>query len=164
MNRRHLLVLISAVIVIGLTACSSDDGAGDGDPATAAQAQDDSSGDGGAEATGDDAENPAVLGYEVDGPEGTTAVVVSSLVAQGEEQPPMTATWSITDRPRSQLYTNWVESGELEVEVTEGGPATVRIIRARYVDPNDPFAGIEELEELDTFEVAPGATGSISFP
>ncbi|MBX3314190.1 MAG: hypothetical protein KF906_07700 [Actinobacteria bacterium] len=109
-------------------------------------------------------EDPVVFGYEVDGPEGTTVVVVSNLVAQGEEQPPTTATWNIADRPRSQLYTNWVESGEIEVEVTEGGPATVRIIRARYVDPDDPFAGIEEMEELDTFEVRPGATDSISFP
>lgn len=158
------LMLVPAVILLGFTSCSSSDGTTTDGEANTSIVETDTPSEGGAEMTGDDAENPAVFGYEVDGPEGTTAVVVSTLVAQGEEQPPTTATWSITDEPRSQLYTNWVESGELEVEVTEGGPATIRIIQARYVDPDDPFAGIEELDELSTIEVDPGATETIGFP
>ncbi|QGG94426.1 hypothetical protein [Actinomarinicola tropica] len=169
MHRRLLLLLLSALAVAGLAACSSDDG-DDADAATDPAAETagpesgGSSDEGTQEAAGDDAENPAVFGYEVDGPAGTTAVVVSTLVAQGEEQQPLSATWSITDRPRWQLYSNWIESGGVEIEVTEGGPATVRIIRARYVDPDDPFAGIDELEEIGTIEVAPGSTETISFP
>ena len=165
MNRRILLSLLTVLALSTLAACSS----GDSDAASA--------GDGGADETpvetsaeagearsGDNADNPVVFGYEVDGPAGTTAVVVSTLVAQGQEQPPFTATWSITDRPRWALYTNWIESGEIDVEVTEGGPAVVRVIRARYVDPDDPFAGIDEVDEVGTFEVASSSTGSITFP
>lgn len=169
MNRRLLLLLLSALAVLGLAACSSDDG-DDADAATDPATEAAGSGSGGSsdegtsEAAGDDAENPTVFGYDVDGPSGTTVVVVSTLVAQGQEQPPMSATWSITDRARWQLYSNWIESGEVEFEVTEGGPATVRIIRGRAVDPNDPFAGIEVLEEVASIEVAPGATDTISFP
>jgi len=164
-NRRILLSLLTVLALSTLAACSSGDSdapsAGDG---RAAETPGETSAEAGEDRSGDDADNPVVFGYEVDGPAGTTAVVVSTLVAQGQEQPPFTATWSITDRPRWALYTNWIESGEIEVEVTEGGPAVVRVIRARYVDPDDPFAGIDEVEEVGTFEVASSSTGSITFP
>ena len=165
MNRRILLSLLSILALVGVASCSS----GDGDAASAGDGRPDETpvetrAEAGEDRAGDDADNPVVFGYEVDGPAGTTAVVVSTLVAQGQEQPPFTATWSITDRPRWALYINWIESGEIEVEVTEGGPAVVRVIRARYVDPDDPSAGIDEIEEVDTFEVGSSSTGSIEFP
>src|SRR5690606_23760833 len=164
-NRRILLSLLTVLALATLAACSS----GDSDAASARDGRADetpveTSAEAGGDRSGDDADNPVVFGDEVGGPAGTTAVVVAPLVAQGRAQPPFTATWSITDRPRWALYTNWIESGEIEVEVTEGGPAVVRVIRARYVDPDDPFAGIDEIEEVDTFEVGSSSAGSIEFP
>lgn len=169
--RRALPRLLAAVLLAAVvTACSSDDDGGDGaaavDDGAAATADAGSSDEGGEDAAPDDdgGDNPSVLGYEVDGPAGTTVVVVSNLVADGQEQPPLTATWSITDRPRSQLYSPFVDSGELELEVTEGGPATVTAIRGRYVDVEDPSAGIELEERLGQVEVAGGSTATLALP
>lgn len=169
--RRALPRLLAAVLLVAVvTACSSDDDGGDGaaavDDGAAATADAGSSDEGGEDAAPDDdgGDNPSVLGYEVDGPAGTTVVVVSNLVADGQEQPPLTATWSITDRPRSQLYSPFVDSGELELEVTEGGPATVTAIRGRYVDVEDPSAGIELEERLGQVEVAGGSTATLALP
>lgn len=162
MNRRQSYPLSSALVLIALAACSANDG-GNADAGSASSVGRATEPAEMGAVDVDDAENPVVFGYEVHGPAGTTAVLVSTVVTQAGEQQ-LTATWSITDRPRWQLYTNWVESGEIEIEVTEGGPATVRIIRARPVDPDDPFAGIEEHEEVATVEVASGATGKVGFP
>lgn len=163
MKRPVLLFLIS--VVLGLAACSSDEGdvarpsngetgeiSGEESPET------------GADEVEEDGDNPIVFGYEINGPAGTTVVIESTLVAQGQAQEPFTATWSITDRPRWALYTNWIESGEVAIEVTEGGPATVRIIRARYLDPDNPNAGLDEVEEVGTLDVDASSTDLISFP
>lgn len=167
--RRAPMALLAALALLVAAGCSSDD---DG-PDAAAEVAEPSSGGGESTATeagsaepaaDEDPENPWVLGYEVDGPAGTTAVIVANLVAAGDEQPPLSATWSITDRPRWQLFTNWVESGELELEVTEGGPATVTAIRARYVDVDDPFAGIEVDERLGSIEVSAGTPATLALP
>lgn len=164
MKRPVLLLLFSALAMVGPAACASDDGDAtaprDGERGEVADVETPATG---SVETEEDVDNPTVYGYEVDGPVGTTVVIESTLVAQGQEQPPFTATWSITDRPRWALYTNWVESGEVAIEVTEGGPATVRIIRARYVDPDDPSAGIDEIEEVGTLDVDASSTDVIGF-
>lgn len=167
--RRLPLVLLLAVALLAASACSSDDddgaAAGADEPSIAAGDEPTAEEAGESAASSeDDAENPWVLGYEVDGPAGTTAVVVASVVAADQDQPPVSATWSITDRPRWQLFSNWVESGELEIEVTEGGPATVTAIRARYIDVDDPFAGLEVDEELGSVEVTAGAPATLDLP
>lgn len=163
---------VVAVLLLAMAACSSD-GDDTASPDVADQSTDgadsgvvadsDAGGDGG-ESVEDDANNPVVFGYEVDGPSGTTVVVVATVVADDAEQSPMSATWSITDRPREQVFTPFVDGGELDLEVTEGGPATVTVIRARYIDPDDPFAGLDVVERLGSVEVASGSTESISFP
>jgi hypothetical protein len=153
------------IALTAVTACSSDgDDATPSDTAPAEQDASSTEADSAVSAEADDSNNPVVFGYEVDGPSGTTVVVVSTVVADEVEQSPISATWSITDRPREQIFTPFVDAGELELEVTEGGPATVTVIRARYVDPEDPFAGIDVVERLDSVEVAAGATEVIAFP
>jgi hypothetical protein len=164
---------VAAVLLVAVAACSSDgDDASSSndladqstDVADSGVSSDSEAGGDGGQSVEDDASNPVVFGYEVDGPSGTTVVVVSTVVADDVEQSPISATWSITDRPREQIFTPFIDAGELELEVTEGGPATVTVIRARYVDPEDPFAGIDVVERLDSVEVAAGATEVIAFP
>src|SRR5690606_24941428 len=86
-NRRILLSLLSILALVGVASCSS----GDGDAASAGDGRPDETpvetrAEAGEDRAGDDADNPVVFGYEVDGPAGTTAVVVSTLVAQGQDR------------------------------------------------------------------------------
>ncbi len=166
--RRAPMALLAALALLVAAGCSSDDDGPDAAPEATEQPSGGGEGSSGeaaqASADDDDPSNPSVLGYEVDGPAGTTVVVVSNLVAIDQEQPPVSATWSITERPRWQLFTDWVESGELEIEVTEGGPATVTAIRAHYIDVDDPFGGIEVDERLGSVEVSAGTPATLAIP
>lgn len=165
----HTLVAAAAVLALSVAGCSDDDGEATPDttPSTAPEgssggAADTGSGDG-SSSESESSDNPTTFGYRVDGEPGTTVLVET--LAETEAGPQeLTQTWSITDRPRWMLYSDWVTGGEISLELTEGDAATVEILRGHAVDPDNPSAGIEVVETLDTVEVAAGEPTTVTFP
>jgi hypothetical protein len=167
---RPASALAAALFVVGAAGCSDDDGTTTSDPTSTTVAATGGGGGGGGTDSGEgsgggseSSENLTTYGYRVDGEPGTTVLVET--VAETEAGPQdLSQTWSITDEPRSMLFTNWVTGGEISLEVTEGDAATVEIIRGHAVDPEDPFAGIEVVEVLETVEVAADDPVTVTFP
>lgn len=174
MHRSHLsrpLIAVVAVLVsFGVAGCSDDDGTTTSDPTSTTVAATGGGGGGAGTDSGEgsgggseSSENPTTFGYQVDGEPGTTVLVET--VAETEAGPQdLSQTWSITDEPRWMLYSDWVTGGEITLELTEGDAATVEVIRGHAVDPEDPFAGIEVVEVLETVEVSAGTPVTVTFP
>ena len=157
-SARWLIVLVLAAVLAG---CGDDDLAGptanapaDTAPADTASA----AGDGEATSDDEDPSNPWVLGYRVAGEPGTVVLVTVGAFADGAPQPAFEQTITVPDDGEtvSALFTVFVDSVDLELVVTDGGPATVQGIEGRLVDPEDPFGDIEVREELSSVEVAAG--------
>lgn len=170
----HALVAAVAVFALSVAGCSDDDdGSATSDtnattaPTDAVATADAGSGNAGSgdapAGESESSENPTTFGYQVDGDSGTTVVVETMADTEAGPQE-MSQTWSITDKPRWMLYTNWVTGGEISLELTEGDSATVEIIRGHAVDPDNPFAGIEVVEVLETVEVTAGEPVTVTFP
>jgi hypothetical protein len=162
--RSALPGLLSVALMLG--GCGDDDGATAAPTDTRSQttASDAPAADGPVPTDVDDPNNPWVLGYEVRGPEGSVVDIEVLAVAQGQEQQPFSQRPTLRGEPVSALFTNWVESATLEITVAEGGPVTVEGIRARYLDPDQPFDGIEVSEVHGSVEVAGGATVTLQVP
>lgn len=168
------LVATVALLALSVAGCS-DDGGDDEATSTSSPATNASAGAGagdGGTGTGDgtgseseSTENPTTFGYRVDGEPGTTVLVETLAETEAEGGPQeLSQTWSITDEPRWMLYTNWVTGGEISLELTEGDAATVEILRGHAVDPDNPFAGLEVVEVLQTVEVTAGEPVTVTFP
>ena len=98
------------------------------------------------------------------GPEQGTSVTLDT-VAETEAGPEETSqTVTITDEPRWMLYTNWVTGGEITLELVEGDAATVEVLRGHPADPENPFAGIEVVEVLETVELTSDGPVTVTFP
>lgn len=158
---RAIGTALAAVLVAGALAA----GCGGGDTSSSSPTTADS-----AATLGDDARTGAaeasadVLGYKVTAEPGTVLEVVLVAVADGVEQPPLTQTPTVGDEPWQQLFSGFVDSAELTVEVTKGDAATFEVIRGHSADPEDPFAGIEVVETLDTVEVIAGTLATVTAP
>ncbi|MCO8126077.1 hypothetical protein NHL50_02520 [Acidimicrobiia bacterium EGI L10123] len=105
------------------------------------------------DAAGDEAGDDAVLGWQLTGEPGTVVSLETVAVSDGTEQPSMDQEFTLDEEPTQMLFTVFVDSAEISLAVTAGGPVTAEAIRGRAVDPEDPFAGIEVLEVLDAVEV-----------
>lgn len=172
----RLAAVGSAVLVLGLAACSSDPAEDDPEAGTTqtptADAPTDGAtpaeGDGGAEGdTGQaevSAENPLVLGFEISGPAGTVIETTTTAVADGDEQPELDQTWTLAGEPKWQLFTSFVQGAVMTLKVTEGGPATIQGFRGTYEDPENPMAGYVVSEELSTVEAERGKISVLSLP
>jgi hypothetical protein len=163
---RLTALFAAAALVLAASACGSDsDNAADADPVGAAtvpavpDAPTDT-GDGAVETS----ENPIVLGFEVSGPEGTVIEITTVAAVVGGESQESEQTMQLVGEPKWQMFTNWVESAELTLEVTEGGPATIKGFRGNYRDVDDPFVGYVVAEELGTAELPAGEITTFDLP
>lgn len=166
------LVATVAVLALSVAGCS-DDGGDDEATSTLSPATNPNAGAGagdtgsseGTEPGSESSDNPTTFGYRVDGEPGTTVLVESLVETEAEGGPQeLSQTWSITDEPRWMLYTNWVTGGEISLELTEGDAATVEVLRGHAVDPDNPFAGLEVVEVLQTVELTAGEPVTVTFP
>ena len=60
------------------------------------------------------------------------------------------------------LFTVFVDSAEMTVEITEGDAATIQAIRGRSVDPENPIGAIEVTETIDTVEATAGTSAIVA--
>jgi hypothetical protein len=154
---------VSAPIIalLLLAAGCGDDGGSESVPTTEAGATApavDDAAPGPADTDADDPANPWVLGYSVRGEAGAQIEVEVVAYYQGEAQPAFTQRPSLTGDPVTALFTGFVEAAELQITVVEGGPVTVDGVRGRFLDPEDPFGGVEVREVLSSVEVVDTAT------
>lgn len=170
-------VVAIAALVGGVGACGSgsDDAA---EPDARADSSDEASGGQatvitGAPAGDDEAgdedivvsdDNPVVLGFEISGPAGTVIETTTAAVADATAQPELDQTWQLTDEPKWQLFTTFVDGAVITLKVTEGGPATIVGFRGTAADPNDPTRGYVMAEELSTVELVRGTISVLSLP
>ena len=75
---------------------------------------------------------------------------------QGDEQQPIGGETTMDDESIQILLTNFIERAAFDVQVVEGGPVTVKGVRGRMEDPEDPFGDISVEEELYSSELASG--------
>lgn len=112
----------------------------------------------------DDRMNPVALGIQVSGPTGSSLELEVVAYADGQAQQPMDLVANVRDEPWFILLTNFIESAEVSAGAATGGPLTVETIRGRAVDPDDPTAGIEVIEVLETVEIAEGDSVNLEMP
>ncbi len=105
-----------------------------------------------------------VLGYQVTAEPGTVLEIETVAVADGIAQSPLPQTLTIRDEPAPMLFTVFVDSATIDVEITDGDSATFEVIRGHMVDPEDPFGGIEVTETLQTVEITADAPATITAP
>ena len=175
MNRsalpRSLAAAALAVVALVVAGCSDDGDDATSDTSTTAapagSGADDTgsngdSGNGSADKS-ESAENPTTFGYRVTGEQGTSVTLDTVAETEaGQEETSQTVT--ITDEPRWMLYTNWVTGGEITLELVEGDAATVEVLRGHPADPENPFAGIEVVEVLETVELTSDGPVTVTFP
>ena len=107
---------------------------------------------------GEEAVDDAVIGWQLTGEPGTVVSLETVAFSEGTEQPSMDQELTLDEEPAQMLFTVFIERAEVSLAVTAGGPVTAEAIRGRAVDPEDPFAGIEVLEVLDSVEVPADGT------
>jgi hypothetical protein len=158
-----LIVATVLAVALGSAGCGSDsDTATDVDLAGSATVPEDV-GEGGDEVVAS-ADNPIVLGYEISGPAGTVVEANTVAVVDGVDQNDFDQTWQLTDGPKGQMFTVFVDEVVLTLEVTEGGPATIVGFRGNSVDPDDPFLGYVMAEELGSAELPTGEITTFNLP
>ena len=157
---RWVLAMLAGLALV-LAGCGDDD---DGAAAASDDALVDEQGDagevdpaeGGADgdgADGDGAVDDVALGWQLTGEPGTVVALETVAVAEGVDQVEMDQEFTLKEEPTQMLFTGFIDSAEISLVVTVGGPVTAEGIRGRAVDPEDPFAGIEVVEVLDSVEV-----------
>jgi hypothetical protein len=104
------------------------------------------------------------LGFEIRGPDGTVIETTTVAVTDGMEQPEFDNVWEIAGEPEGLIFSAFVDSAEVTVEVTQGGPVTVVGFRGTLNDAGDPFGGYAISEELATLDVEAGAASVLSIP
>jgi hypothetical protein len=152
------LLVTATLLALLVSACGgdSDDGAGGGageDPSNTLASPDDAATESGGDA---DLENPLALGLVVEGQPGTVIDYEIIGYYQGDEQQPIGGETTMDDESIQILLTNFIEQATFDVQVVEGGPVTVKGVRGRMEDPEDPFGGIAVEEELYSSELASG--------
>ena len=158
---RWTVVLLAGVALV-VAGCGDDDADADGAAASddvSVDDQDDAAEadptEGGADGDGADDEAAAdvALGWQLIGEPGTVVALETVAVAEGVDQVEMDQEFTLKEEPTQMLFTGFIDRAEIALVVTAGGPVTAEGIRGRAVDPEDPFAGIEVVEVLDSVEV-----------
>ena len=157
---RWVLAMLAGLALV-VAGCGGDDDDASVSPddqvaeqAGVTDADDDTAGDDTADEG--DAGDDAVLGWQLTGEPGTVVSLETVAVSDGTEQPSMDQELTLEDEPVRMLFTVFVDSAEVSLAVTAGGPVTAEAIRGRALDPEDPFAGVEVVEVLGSVEVPAG--------
>jgi hypothetical protein len=163
-------VLAAAALTLALTGCGSDVETSEADTASESDATGAAVTAAPQSAGGDDDEVEAAddqeleLGFEIRGPAGTVIETTTVAVADGTAQSDLDQVWELAGEPEGLLFTTFIDSAEVTVEVTEGGPVTIVGFRGTLNDAEDPFGGYAIAEELATLDVEVGAASVLSIP
>jgi len=168
-HTRRLGVLAAAAMTLAVIGCGSGTESSEADTAvepetagSAVTAAPESAGeDDDVEAAGD---QESVIGFEIRGPGGTVVETTTVAMTGGAAQSDLDQVWELDSEPEGQLFTTFVDSAEVTVEVTEGGPVTIVGFRGIMNDAQDPFGGYAISEELARLDVEVGATAVLSIP
>jgi hypothetical protein len=166
MNRtttRLLAVLLATGLALGGAACGGDDGSSTPAEPTATETTGASSED---DASSESATAPedSDLGWRISGEPGSVVEVTSLTRYAGQDQQPLDQTFTLTDEPRLLLFTVFIESAEVEVVVTEGGPVLVEGFWGHLADPDNPFGEIVVDEVLASAEASVDSPATIAIP
>jgi hypothetical protein len=169
-HTRLLGVLAAAALTLALTGCGSDADSSEADTGSESDATGAAATAAPQSAGGDDdgvdaaADQELELGFELRGPAGTVIETTAVAVADGVAQSDLDQVWELAGEPEGLLFSAFVDSAEVTVEVTEGGPVTIVSFRGALNDPEDPFGGYAISEELATLDVEVGAASVLSIP